>query len=150
MVGQLFNHSKPNPKQMKTVKFNEEEVELLIALYEDELKEAGSYIDKLQQTLNKLKKQADSVKEVPARTGKKRGRKPKSKIQVQKPATTGKKRGRKPKIQEAAKPEVAKVEVKKTAKKKKVRKPKKTVVSKPKAPKLPRVEKPVAEEVKPV
>jgi hypothetical protein len=135
---------------MKTVKFNEEEVELLIALYEDELKEAGSYIDKLQQTLGKLKKQVDSIKDLPARTGKKRGRKPKNKIQVQKPATSGKKRGRKPKIQEAVKPEVAKVEVKKTVKKKKVRNPRKKIVSKPKAPKLPKVEKPVVEEVKPL
>ena len=62
---------------MKTVKFNEEEIELLVALYEDELKEAGSYVDKLQQTLNKLKKQAESAKAEPTRTGKKRGRKPK-------------------------------------------------------------------------
>jgi hypothetical protein len=134
---------------MKTVKFNEEEVELLVALYEDELKEAESYIDKLHQTLSKLKKQAESVGVTPTRTGKKRGRKPKNQLQEQKPATNGKKRGRKPKIQQAPKPESAKVEVKKVAKKKKVRRPKKQVVSKSKAQKQPKVEIPVTEEIKP-
>ena len=135
---------------MKTVKFNEEEIELLVALYEDELKEAGSYIDKLQQTLSKLKKQAESAKAEPTRTGKKRGRKPKNQPREPKPATGGKKRGRKPKVQEAPKPEVAKVEVKKVAKKKKVPKPKKQAVSKPKAQKLPNVQIPVTEEIKPL
>jgi hypothetical protein len=134
---------------MKTVKFNEEEIELLVALYEDELKEAGSYIDKLQQTLSKLKKQAESAKAEPTRTGKKRGRKPKNQPRVSKPIG-GKKRGRKPKMQEALKPELAKIEVKKVAKKKKVRKPKKQVVSKPKEPKLSKVEIPVIEEIKPL
>ena len=134
---------------MKTVKFNEEEIELLVALYEDELKEAGSYMDKLQQTLGKLKKQAETAKAAPARTGKKRGRKPKKQVQAPKTATAGKKRGRKPRVLEAPKPEVAKVEVKKTVKKKKVRKPKKQVVLKPKAVKLPQVDKPVIEETKP-
>jgi hypothetical protein len=135
---------------MKTVKFNEEEIELLVALYEDELNEAGSYVDKLQQTLSKLKKQAESAKGGPARTGKKRGRKPKNQIQAPKLATGGKKRGRKPKVQEAPKLEVAKVEVKKVVKKKKVRRPKKQVVPKPKAQNLPKVEKPVTEEIKPL
>ena len=135
---------------MKTVKFNEEEIELLVALYEDELKEAGSYIDKLQQTLTKLKKQAESAKAEPTRTGKKRGRKPKKQLREPKPATGGKKRGRKPRVQEAPKPEVVKVVVKKTAKKKKVRKPRKQVVSKPKVQELPKIEKPITEEVKPV
>jgi hypothetical protein len=133
---------------MKTVKFNEEEVELLIALYEDELKEAGAYIDKLQQTLAKLKKQAESVKPEPARTGKKRGRKPGK--QVPKPAVAGKKRGRKPRVQEAPKPEVVKADVKKTVRKKKVRKPKKQAASKLKLQKPVKVEKPVSEETKPV
>lgn len=136
---------------MKTVKFNEEEIELLVALYEDELKEAGSYIDKLQQTLNKLKKQAESTKAEPKRTGKKRGRKPKKQLQEPKPVTGGKKRGRKPKVQESPKPEVVKVAVKKAGKKKrKARKPKVRVIAKPRTPKLPKVEKPVVEEVKPV
>ncbi|MCX6246261.1 MAG: hypothetical protein NTW10_00875 [Bacteroidetes bacterium] len=133
---------------MKTVKFNEEEVELLIALYEDELKEAGAYIDKLRQTLDKLKKQAESTKPEPARTGKKRGRKPGK--QVSKPATAGKKRGRKPRVQVASKPEVVKAEVKKAVKKRKVRKPKKQAVSKLKVQKPVKVEKPVSEEIKPV
>jgi hypothetical protein len=84
---------------MKTVKLNEEEVELLVALYEDELKEAGSYIDKLQQTLSKLKKQAASAKAEPPRTGKKRGRNPKNQPRKPKPETGGKKRGRKPKVE---------------------------------------------------
>jgi hypothetical protein len=135
---------------MKTVKFNEEEIELLVALYEDELKEAGSYIDKLQQTLGKLKKQAETTRAEPKRTGKKRGRKPKKQIQVAKPSAGGKKRGRKPRVQEAAKPEAIRAEVKKVTRKKKVRKPKKQVVLKPRAVKLPGVEKPVVEEVKPI
>ena len=135
---------------MKTVKFNEEEIELLVALYEDELKEAGSYIDKLQLTLSKLKKQAESAKIEPTRTGKKRGRKPKNQPREPKPATVGKKRGRKPKGQQAPKPELAGVEVKKAAKKKKVRKPKKQAVSNPKAQQLPKVEVPVAGEIKPL
>ena len=133
---------------MKTVKFNEEEIELLVALYEDELKEAGSYIDKLQQTLNKLKKQAESVKAEPVRTGKKRGRKPKKQLQP-KPATSGKKRGRKPKVQEAPKPEVVKVVVKKSSKKRKIRKPRVRLIAKPKVQKLPKVENSSTEEVKP-
>jgi len=41
------------------------------------------------------------------------------------------------------------VEVKKISRKKKVRRPKKQVVSKPKAQKLPKVEIPVTEEIKP-
>jgi hypothetical protein len=135
---------------MKTVKFNEEEIELLVALYEDELKEAGSYIDKLRQTLAKLKKQAESAKAEPTRTGKKRGRKPGKKIREPKPATGGKKRGRKPRIQEAPKPEVVKVTAKKATRKKKARKPIKRVITKPKAKKIVNVEKPVTEEVKPV
>ena len=135
---------------MKTVKFNEEEIELLIALYEDELKEAGSYIDKLQQTLSKLKKQAESAKAETVRPGKKRGRKPKKQVREPKPATGGKKRGRKPRVQEAPKPEVIKVEVKKATRKKKVRRPKKRVILKPAAQKLPGVEKPVIEEAKPL
>jgi hypothetical protein len=134
---------------MKTVKFNEEEIELLVALYEDELKEAGSYIDKLQQTLNKLKKQAESANAEPTRTGKRRGRKPKKQVREPKPVTGGKKRGRKPRVQEAPKPEVVKVIVKKAAKKKKVRKPIKRVIAKPKAQRILNVEKPVTEEVKP-
>lgn len=132
---------------MKTVKFNEEEIELLVALYEDELKEAGSYIDKLQQTLGKLRKQAESAKSEPARTGKKRGRKPKKQLQEVKPVTGGKKRGRKPKVKDAAKPEVN-VAARKARKKRKTRKTR-TTVAKPRAPKLPNVVKPAMEEVKP-
>jgi len=135
---------------MKTVKFNEEEIELLVALYEDELKEAGSYMDKLQQTLNKLKKQAETVKGVPVRTGKKRGRKPKNQVPEVKPVTGGKKRGRKPKVQEASKPEVVKVAVKKAVKKRKTRKNKARVAAKPRVQKVPKVEMPVIQEVKPV
>jgi hypothetical protein len=134
---------------MKTVKFNEEEVELLVALYEDELKEAGLYIDKLKQTLNKLRQQAETAKAEPVRTGKKRGRKPKIQAAEAKPVT-GKKRGRKPKVQEAVKPLIVKAEVKKATKKKKGRKTRKPVVSKAKSPKVPLIEKPVTEEIKPV
>ena len=133
---------------MKTVKFNEEEVELLVALYEDELKEAGSYIEKLKQTLTKLKVQAETAEPEPGKTGKKRGRKPKVQPKELKPYT-GKKRGRKPKIQEAPMPEVVKAVVKKAAKKKKAKKTRKPVVIKPKS-KAPVIEKPVTEEIKPV
>lgn len=134
---------------MRTVKFNEEEIELLIALYEDELKEAGLYTDKLKQTLNKLKQQAETAKAEPVRTGKKRGRKPKIQTAVAKPVT-GKKRGRKPKVQEAAAPVALKADVKKAPRKKKGRKTRKQVVSKAKSLKTPVIQKPVAEEIKPV
>lgn len=134
---------------MKTVKFNEEEVELLVALYEDELKEAGSYIEKLKQTLTKLKVQAETAEPEPGKTGKKRGRKSKVQPRELKPYT-GKKRGRKPKIQEAPMPEVIKAVVKKAPKKKKARKTRKPIVTLAKAPKNPIIEKPITEEIKPV
>jgi hypothetical protein len=134
---------------MKTVKFNEEEVELLIAIYEDELKEAEVYMDKLAQTLGKLKKQAEVAKPVAAGTGKKRGRKPKQQPQVQKSAEpTGKKRGRKKKVQAASLPEPVKVAPKKAAKKKQVRKSRKKVVTKPGLQKPVKVETPATPEVK--
>jgi hypothetical protein len=138
---------------MKTVKFNEEELELLIALYEDELKEAGAYIEKLEQTLDKFKRQAASVQPAPSKTGKKRGRKPKKQVQQRKPSVGGKKRGRKPRVQEAAKPEPVKAAVKKTVRKKKARKPVKPVSAKPAAQKPVKpvkVEKPATEETKTV
>ena len=116
---------------MKTVKFNEEEVELLIALYEDELKEAESYIDRLNQTLSKLKEKSKIETTEAPKTGKKRGRKPKVQADVVKPIYTGKKRGRKPKVQEVTTLDSA-LEVKKTGKKKRGRKPKNQVVLKTK------------------
>ena len=139
---------------MKTVKFNEEEVELLIAIYEDELKEAEIYMDRLTQTLGKLKKQAELVAVESAPTGKKRGRKPKKQVKAQKPAKQGKKRGRKKKVEVASLPEPVKVEKKKKAgKKKKIRKTAKLVTSKPKrvVPKAAsKAEAPVAAEEKQV
>jgi hypothetical protein len=134
---------------MKTVKFNEEEVELLVALYEDELKEAETYIDKIRQTLGKLRKQAEIVPTGTVKPGKKRGRKPKNQARAPKPVATGKKRGRKPKVQVAtAEPMVA--EVKKAVKKKRTRKSKKHAILKPKTPKVPKIETPVTEEIKQV
>ena len=133
---------------MKTVKFHEEEVELLVALYEEELKEAETYIDKLRQTLGKLKKQAETVTPGGVKTGKKRGRKPKNQANAPKPAVEGKKRGRKPKVQGAATPEPALAGGKKAVKKRRTRKSKKRAARKPAAPKLPIIGIPVAEETK--
>ena len=81
---------------MKTVNFNEEELELLIALYEDELKEAGSYTEKVQHTLAKLKKQIDTVGGASQGTGNKRGRPPKIQSAEPELPAAPKKRGRKP------------------------------------------------------
>jgi hypothetical protein len=135
---------------MKTVKFNEEEVELLIAIYEDELKEAEIYMDKLAQTLGKLKKQAATARPESAGTGKKRGRKPKQKIQVPKPAKVVKKRSRKKKVEVASLPIPVKAEPKKIVKRKKTRKPKKRVVSKPVVKKPAKIEAQVKTEEKQV
>ena len=57
-----------------------------------------SYIDKLQQTLAKLKKQVETAEVEPFNNGKKRGRKPKIQSEESK-LIFGKKRGRKPKPQ---------------------------------------------------
>ncbi|MCX6244727.1 MAG: hypothetical protein NTU98_08480 [Bacteroidetes bacterium] len=134
---------------MKTVKFNEEEVELLIAIYEDELKEAEIYMDKLTQTLGKLKKQAEIAVRESAPAGKKRGRKPKKQLQAPKPAKQGKKRGRKKKVVVASLPEPVKAEKKKKViKKKRARKPAKRVVSKPAVQKATKVEAPAPAEEK--
>ena len=56
---------------MKTLKLNEEELDLLIALYEEELKEARGYIYELQKTLVKLKNQIETTGTEPAITEKK-------------------------------------------------------------------------------
>jgi hypothetical protein len=128
---------------MKKVKFNEEEVELLIAIYEDELKEAEIYMDRLAQTLGKLKKQAENARPESSGTGKKRGRKPKQQLQAQKPVKEVKKRGRKKKVQAASLPEPVKAAAKKNAKKKRTQKSKKRIVSKPVVQKTATVESPV-------
>jgi hypothetical protein len=133
---------------MKTVKFNEEEVELLIAIYEDELKEAEIYMDKLAMTLGKLKKQAESARSEAPKKGKKRGRKPKQQLQAPKPAVAGKKRGRKKKVQVASLPEPVKKEVKKAPKKRRARKPAKRVAPKPVVQKPVKTETPPAPEAK--
>jgi hypothetical protein len=153
---------------MKTLKFNEEEIDLLVALYEDELKEAESYMDKLQQTLNKLKKQVEPAEVEPVSTGKKRGRKPKSQSEVTMPIVEkkkrgrkpkvqseepklifGKKRGRKPKILQEYSPLVKMVELGTDSGKRRARKTKKQAALKFKAGKLTEVEVPVIEELKP-
>lgn len=123
---------------MKSIKFSEQEVELLIAMYEDELKEVTDYTDRLKETLTKLRNEPVIEKAVPVKKeGKKRGRKPKAATQpvIAKP---GKKRGRKPKVKEAEKPEMVvapKVTAEKAPKKKKARKPsvRKVVARKPAA-----------------
>lgn len=93
-----FGHYNLNLLQMKTVNFNEEELELLIALYEDELKETESYMDKVQRTLAKLKKQIEGIVGATPGTGKKRGRPPKIHSAEVTPVVK-RKRGRPPKIQ---------------------------------------------------
>ena len=82
---------------MKTVNFNEEELELLIALYEDELREAGSYMAKVQQTLSKLKRQAEVAGGIPG-APRKRGR-PRKIQPVDAVPVVKRKRGRPPKYQ---------------------------------------------------
>lgn len=79
---------------MKSLKFSEQEIELLIAMYEDELKEVTEYSERLRETLGKLRSESSPKEVAPVREGKKRGRKPGSKSGK---VTTGKKRGRKPK-----------------------------------------------------
>jgi hypothetical protein len=95
-----FGHKNLKSLQMKTVNFNEEELELLIALYEDELKEVGSYTEKVQRTLAKLKKQSEAVGSTTPVTGRKRGRPPKIQSADVTPVVK-RKRGRPPKIQSA-------------------------------------------------
>ncbi len=134
---------------MKSFKFSEQEVELLIAMYEDELKEVTDYTDRLKETLNKLRNETVIEKAAPIVGGKKRGRKPKAAVQpaVAKVAKPGKKRGRKPKVQVVAKSEKAiapKPVAAKPAKKKKVSKPKaRKVVAKKPAAKAKGMETPV-------
>jgi hypothetical protein len=130
---------------MKTVKFNEDEVELLIALYEDELIEAGSYIEKLQLTLSKLKNKAE-VKAESVKTGKKRGRKPKVQLLAIPPAPEKKKRGRKKKIQGDSLIESITAVAKKNVKKRRTRKHKKSVTPKSTLRKPAIIETPVIAE----
>jgi hypothetical protein len=151
---------------MKTLKFHEEEIDLLVALYEDELKEAESYIYKLQQTLTKLKNQVVPAQAEPVYSGKKRGRKPKIQPEVTMPIAEkkkrgrkpkvkseepklifGKKRGRKPKILQEYTPLVTMVENITTSRKRKAYKTKEQNGSKIKAGKLPKIETPVSEEI---
>ena len=127
---------------MKTVKFNEEEVELLVAFYEDELKEANSYIEKLAQTLKKLKEEAAVVKSEPTVQGKKRGPKPKHKTAL---LEEPKKRGRKKKIQLDSITDITASEGKKGEKKKRGRKPKNITSYKPVVKKSPVIDAPVTE-----
>jgi len=158
---------------MKAVKFNDEEIDLLMALYEDELREAESYIDKLKKTLKKLKNQADQIeeeftlaekkKEKPQKDqlkqtdlifGKKSGRKPKVLLEETFPVIE-KKGGRKSKMLQDYAPLVTMIEDTKSIKKRKGRKPKKHAGLKHKAEKIPTVEIPtveipVIEEIKPV
>jgi hypothetical protein len=95
-----FGHKNLKSLQMKTVNFNEEELELLIALYEDELREVGSYTEKVQHTLAKLKRQVETVEGTTPGTGKKRGRPRKIQSGEVTPVVK-RKRGRPPKIHPA-------------------------------------------------
>ncbi|MGE5457006.1 MAG: hypothetical protein ACM3RX_01485, partial [Methanococcaceae archaeon] len=66
---------------MKSFKFSDQEIELLITMYEDELSDVMEYSDRLRETLAKLRNDA-SAKEVATlpKEGKKRGRKPGTKV----------------------------------------------------------------------
>ena len=148
------------------MKFNEEELELLIALYEDELKEAGSYIHELQKTLAKLRTQIDLSEIEPGLPLKKRGRKPKIQSGESKPKVakkrgrkpkiltellrpiTGTKRGRKPKIQQKYTPLVTMVEDMSGPRKRKSNKTNNLAGLNFQEEQTPKVEIPVLEEIK--
>ena len=61
---------------MKSIKFDDSEMELLISMYEAELQEAEDYIVILNKTLSKLRQQSQVVDLKAEKPAKKRGRKP--------------------------------------------------------------------------
>jgi hypothetical protein len=85
---------------MKSIKFSEHEIEMLISNYQMELGEALDYIEQIKGMLEKLgapvQEKIEKIKEKKEKkTGKKRGPKPSQKPVV---AKEPKKRGRKPKV----------------------------------------------------
>jgi len=80
---------------MRTIKFSEEELELLLNLYQDELEMAENHVERIKASLSKLKSPISDTEEVEKEkapyTGKKRGPKPKAKAAESK---APKKRGR--------------------------------------------------------
>ena len=110
---------------MKTINFNDQELESMIMMYSDELLEAKLYVEKLQEILKKLtgKKAKTVVVEKLPKKAKKKARKVKVKAEVKKPvekavekaaAKTAAKAAVKPAAKPAAKP-VAKPVAKKKA-----------------------------------
>jgi len=83
---------------MKAIKFSEKELEFLREQYQDELAQAKEYVDQIIEILNKLgvREKAQKEETVEFKVYKKRG--PKPKVKVDKPKVEPKKRGRKPKI----------------------------------------------------
>lgn len=102
LLSQIFSIfvSITNSYKMKSIKFNDSELDLLISMYEEELKEAVKYVDVLQNTLSKFKKKGIENKEIVAKPTKKRGRKPSVKVEAAPEVvveSAPKKRGRKSK-----------------------------------------------------
>src|ERR1035437_10144663 len=84
---------------MKSITLSENELDVILNLYQSELEAVEKYIVGIRKTLIKLKASKQTNLEttfpVEVKVGKKRGRKPGKKVVVEKPAP--KKRGRKPK-----------------------------------------------------
>ena len=101
---------------MKTISLTEKELQLLREQYTDEHAKAVEYVNQIKDILKKLgvtiKPAKDVLLEKEIKIGKKRGRKPKAKVDVKEP----KKRGRKPKKVETAPVTAAKPIIKKSKK----------------------------------
>ncbi len=101
---------------MKTIKLSDEEFQLLREQYTDEHAKAVEYVNQIKDILKKLGVTIKPAKVVllerELKIGKKRGRKPKAKVEVKEP----KKRGRKPKKVETAPVTTAKPIIKKAKK----------------------------------
>lgn len=130
---------------MKSVKFSDEQLELMFTQYQVELEEAKKYVLQVEDILFKLRKQITSEKQEIVKVPKKRGRKPgPKKVKTAEP----KKRGRKPKVKVV---ESAPVAPKNEAKPKGKRGRKKgTKVTVKKATVKPVAKKPVVHKAKPV
>ena len=116
---------------MKSINFNDQELESMIEMYTTEMEESQKYVAQIQELLKKLGAKPTKVEPVEKepKAAKKKGRKPAVKV-VEK--AEPKKRGRKPKvvvptIQATIPTKPVKIEVKKKAE------PKKTIEVKPKA-----------------
>ena len=84
---------------MKTISFNEEELESLLMMYYDELSQAKQYVEQIQEIIKKLSgkpsKEAVKVEKLPKPAKKKKATRALAKPAENKPA---KKAGRKPKV----------------------------------------------------